>query len=168
MAIAYHLQQVLDYDAGPLLTRLTDRGLIRPSKRFQEISIDDIPDPQPEGLCRCGCGRSVAGTNRKWYEARCRYFADTVAEVIRGRPRLIYKLLVIRHGDKCANCGVPSAIAKLEVDHIHPVANGGGGRWLENYQLLCTGCHRAKTNQQVCAALLRRRPDAELPCPTNK
>lgn len=39
-----------------------------------------------------------------------------------------------------------------EMDHIHPVIEGGGGTGLENLQTLCVPCHKRKT-----ASLLRRR-----------
>lgn len=34
----------------------------------------------------------------------------------------------------------------VKLDHIVPVKFGGGGCWLNNYQLLCHNCHVQKTN----------------------
>ena len=42
--------------------------------------------------------------------------------------------------DGCENNG-------HECDHIVEVADGGGGLWLENFQMLCHDCHVAKTNR---------------------
>jgi 5-methylcytosine-specific restriction endonuclease McrA len=36
---------------------------------------------------------------------------------------------------------------RWEADHIIPVADGGGECGLENYRLLCRGCHTAVTSQ---------------------
>jgi 5-methylcytosine-specific restriction endonuclease McrA len=36
---------------------------------------------------------------------------------------------------------------RWEADHILPVADGGGECGLENYRLLCRGCHAAVTRQ---------------------
>ena len=44
--------------------------------------------------------------------------------------------------ERCAECVKPGT----EVDHILPVALGGGPE-LENLQLLCQRCHAAKTRQ---------------------
>jgi 5-methylcytosine-specific restriction endonuclease McrA len=51
--------------------------------------------------------------------------------------------LIQQHGEACACCGVMGEA--LQVDHILPVHQGGGGRWLDNYQLLCIGCHKSKS-----------------------
>lgn len=37
--------------------------------------------------------------------------------------------------------------SKIHLDHIIPVHKGGGGCWLNNYQLLCEECHKIKSNQ---------------------
>lgn len=50
---------------------------------------------------------------------------------------------------KCAKCGgSPSSdhTVELEVDHIHPVARGGGNS-LENLQALCRKCNQGKKDR---------------------
>jgi site-specific DNA-methyltransferase (adenine-specific) len=44
---------------------------------------------------------------------------------------------------KCNACGVDMEIRHLEIDHIIPVAKGGGD-YYENYQLLCGNCNKIK------------------------
>ena len=36
-----------------------------------------------------------------------------------------------------------------DMDHIHPVDEGGGGCGLDNLQTLCQPCHKAKTRRQA-------------------
>jgi 5-methylcytosine-specific restriction endonuclease McrA len=45
----------------------------------------------------------------------------------------------------------------FEMDHILPVAQGGGSCGLENLQSLCLPCHRDKTREQMRAKRLRRK-----------
>lgn len=64
-----------------------------------------------------------------------------------SRTRRDRMLLIERDGGKCNRCGVlgrhlPEGEV-LHVDHIVPVARGGGEE-LENKQLLCPACNTAK------------------------
>lgn len=44
------------------------------------------------------------------------------------------------------NC--PGRTTLWDADHVVPVAQGGGGCGLDNYQTLCVWCHRDKTARQ--------------------
>lgn len=44
-----------------------------------------------------------------------------------------------------------------EADHILPVAHGGGGCDLDNFQTLCSACHRGKTRLQARQKAQNRR-----------
>ena len=46
--------------------------------------------------------------------------------------------------NECFVCG---EVDGLELDHIHPISQGGSDT-IENCQLLCSACHRQKTNVQ--------------------
>ncbi len=48
------------------------------------------------------------------------------------------------HDNQCAECG---GCEGLTLDHIVPLASGGGNT-LDNLQLLCADCHRAKTARE--------------------
>lgn len=54
--------------------------------------------------------------------------------------------IIHRDGAKCVACGVDSARASLEVDHIIPVILGGTGDD-ENLRTLCSGCHKKETTR---------------------
>jgi 5-methylcytosine-specific restriction enzyme A len=68
--------------------------------------------------------------------------------------------LLARDGRVCAACGIaehravgdwlndPGAPFPFIVDHVAPLA-GGGAHALDNMQLLCPRCHRAKTAAEV-------------------
>jgi len=49
---------------------------------------------------------------------------------------------------KCKACGDDFKIWNLEIDHIIPVARGGGD-YYENYQLLCGSCNRIKGDRPM-------------------
>ncbi|MCL2116930.1 MAG: HNH endonuclease [Planctomycetaceae bacterium] len=49
---------------------------------------------------------------------------------------------------KCNACGQDFEIWNLEIDHIIPVAKGGGD-YYENYQLLCGSCNRIKGDRPM-------------------
>ena len=60
-----------------------------------------------------------------------------------------------RDGFKCSYCGAtPSEKVLLEVDHIHPVAEGGGDN-IDNLVTACFNCNRGKG-----AGLLSSIPDS--------
>ena len=48
--------------------------------------------------------------------------------------------VLARDGNTCATCGSTEG---LQIDHIHPVANGGGP-YLGNLQVLCKACNLQK------------------------
>lgn len=46
---------------------------------------------------------------------------------------------------RCAQCGESGAASSLEIDHIVPLAKGGGNHLL-NMQVLCRACNSAKSD----------------------
>lgn len=48
----------------------------------------------------------------------------------------------------CAGCGIEAPPSALDVDHIVPLAHGGGDV-TANVQPLCRPCHRAKTRDDM-------------------
>jgi len=69
-----------------------------------------------KGICQL-CGVNVVKAHREW---------------TRAKPPA---------GDRAARRAWRQARPRWEVDHIVPVADGGGECGLENYRLLCRGCH---------------------------
>jgi 5-methylcytosine-specific restriction protein A len=55
----------------------------------------------------------------------------------------IRERIILRDGAACRKCG--KMVGRLEVDHIVPLHLGGIEDSDANRQLLCTDCHRAKT-----------------------
>ncbi len=74
------------------------------------------------GVCRM-CGFDVRQADRVWK---------------RNKPPAI---------DRAARRAWRAARPRWEADHILPVADGGGECGLDNYRLLCRGCHAAVTSQ---------------------
>jgi hypothetical protein len=144
-----HITQVLQFDPTELLAKLTAKGKIKPFSRRQDIGVDDVLPSQPAGLCACGCGAAIKKPRRKWATDSCCWFGYAVQGILLGDMKEVLKYLQRQRKAAglpvwaCWHCG---EISKLEVDHILAVKLGGGGRWLDNYQLLCGVCHQKKTN----------------------
>lgn len=101
----------------------------------------------PAGTCICGKVVNTKTKTRRWCGDDCRNVAYAARCAISYGPD--YSYFKEFRGIGCQSCG---EIAKqMEVDHIIPVAMGGGMAWFDNYQLLCKSCHRDKTRQDVAA-----------------
>ena len=58
-----------------------------------------------------------------------------------------------RDSYRCRSCGVTAAHARLEVDHIVPVASGGRND-LANLQTLCETCNSGKGSKVLAGEAL--------------
>jgi 5-methylcytosine-specific restriction protein A len=95
--------------------------------------------PNGRPLCRW-CGTEVSGRRRTWCSDAC------VHEYL-GRQWGAIRAQVIRRDQACRECGLTypaTARTRWEVDHIVPVADGGGAE-MENLRLLCVTCHKRVT-----------------------
>lgn len=93
--------------------------------------------------CACGCGQLLIGRRTRWANNACAAFARTIWEIIDGRQATIKKFVTMYNcGWKCVVC---NSSKQIKLDHVVPVKFGGGGCWLNNYQLLCHSCHIEKT-----------------------
>ena len=63
------------------------------------------------------------------------------------QPRwaIVRRRVLDRDGWRCQKCGLPG---RLEVDHLTPLADGGGVYEPDNLQALCRPCHFAKTKRE--------------------
>lgn len=95
----------------------------------------------------------------------CQILPLQIFWIIQGDVDTISKYVRARDGDRCKHChgtwdsiweslkdedlswDQKARIATLELDHVTPVWKGGGGCWLNNYQLLCNRCHKIKTKE---------------------
>jgi len=90
---------------------------------------------------------------------------------VRRSPEFAADLFRFKFGTRCASCGADeglwrkaweaasealrevgivyllSAFPTFQLDHIRPVADGGGSCGLENYRLLCRPCHAGVTRR---------------------
>ena len=114
------------------------------AKALHEFSLANDPAYQrravwqrDRGLC-AGCGRDTLALRRRLQRAddeeRARLYQELLPE---GFDRHALDKLML-----------------WQMDHVHPVIEGGGGSGLENLQTLCIPCHKRKTADQ-----LRRRRD---------
>lgn len=139
------VKKVLFFDPAPIYERCGH--LINPFERNPKasaISVSIIFKNEP-GVCACGCGAKLTGRKTRWATEGCAKFPVAVYFILQGRTANIYNYLATYNGDCCHECG--DTKVSLFVDHKHPVKLGGAGGWLSNYQLLCSDCHRDKTNR---------------------
>lgn len=85
---------------------------------------------------------------------RCRLDVNALAVVLRGRGTAI--------ASRNARMGARpeasySADGLWDMDHVVPVADGGGACGIENLQVLCVWCHKEKTREQAAARAAARK-----------
>ena len=131
------------------------RVTIKPFERINAPSVIDMFPPQGK-LCSCGCGAELTGRRTRWAKDECGSFASIVQSIISGQTGTIKTYLEKYYGENCSSCGCKDTghnmgsngwVTNIKVDHIIPVKHGGGGSWLNNYQLLCHECHVKKTKE---------------------
>ncbi len=115
-------------------------------KRVQaNLEFSKLFPSKIDKTCSCGCGLVLSGRRTRWATKTCAAFAAIIWEIIDGRQATIRKFIKLYNGSwKCVVC---NSGRQVKLDHTVPVKLGGGGCWLNNYQLLCHNCHVIKTNQ---------------------
>lgn len=126
-------------------------------KRSQSISFELLFPKKKDGYCDCGCGQKLTGKRTRYASNDCCLFTQSVWGILSGHSEIISKFLKLKFKNwACCNCGVMDKFKELKnglvvncihKDHIMPVHKGGGGCWLDNYQLLCDDCHKDKTKK---------------------
>jgi 5-methylcytosine-specific restriction endonuclease McrA len=111
------------------------------------------------GMCYCGCGQTTTG-NRNFATSKCTSLFYDVAEMIASQGKTLQKFLIKLRGKKCEKCSKETSF--LEIDHIVEVNEGGGLCWIDNYQLLCSDCHKEKTKAYAGIRAERARALKEL------
>jgi|ERR1043165_772396 5-methylcytosine-specific restriction endonuclease McrA len=126
------------------------------SRAQQHLSFPLLFPQVKQGMCACGCGKTLSGKQRRWASAECTEFALNVWRIIDGQVDTVkYFVNLYNKGTRrCGRCG--KGRMKFEIDHVVPVHSGGGGCWLNNYQRLCKTCHRQKTNEDLVSRKKRK------------
>lgn len=150
-----HQQRILELDPKPIYDRIN----IDIYSRFQSISMSCLFPIRNDGLCACGCESKLTGRRKRWANDSCYYFAQSVFGIINGHSEIISSYLRKIYPDwACCKCGLTESykefknglcVSSIHKDHILAVVNGGGGCWLDNYQLLCSDCHKEKTKTDL-------------------
>jgi len=58
-------------------------------------------------------------------------------------PLVVRTYVFDRDNSQCQSCGKTEAVAKLQIDHIIPLAQGGSND-ISNLQTLCNTCNQRK------------------------
>lgn len=101
-------------------------------------------------LCRW-CGKVVKPPRRTICSSDCEH-----EYTIRCNPSYARNLVQLRDKCICAICGVNAGF-DWDMDHIIPVAAGGGECGLENLRTLCRACHKKETAKLVKRLTEKRR-----------
>lgn len=118
-----------------------------PFSRYQNgLAVVHLYPLRYDGLCACGCGKKLTGRRKRWATNLCSKSCLDKLLVIKGDTQHIRCLLYGRDHGVCAACG---DCEKWHADHILPVEYGGGACTLDNFQTLCTDCHKIKTAYQA-------------------
>ncbi|MVZ65028.1 hypothetical protein GQF61_04135 [Sphingobacterium sp. DK4209] len=112
--------------------------------RYQRgLSMEDLFPKREDNTCACGCGNLLYGRKRKWYSQTCMHNSLTQFQIIKGDTSVIREELFKLDGGFCRSCGVYDE--KWQADHILSVSEGGAACSLDNFQTLCSCCHKEKT-----------------------
>ena len=108
--------------------------------------ISESPYKRHWGSVRGACEALEAFHNGRI--SRARLLAGKVTASSRTTIPLKDRWAVLKRDDyRCVKCGASQSNGNsLEVDHIHPVAKGGGNA-LENLQTLCHKCNQGKKDR---------------------
>lgn len=169
-------QRILMTDPKPLYEAIYNRSeQMKPNsdarfshfKRHNSLDVHTIFPNQDDKSCACGCGQELSGRRRRYATDECNIYVRMVYGIIAGQAPIITKIMKDIFGMTCNKCGIdenqahekyciPTASGivncQIELDHIVPVHQGGGGCWLSNYQFLCKECHKQKSREE------RKRP----------
>jgi 5-methylcytosine-specific restriction endonuclease McrA len=96
--------------------------------------VRDLIYERDKGICS-DCGLDTDKAKKRIYDA---LKSETIHFSVMKDSWYFHKWL-----------GIPANRTSIwDADHIKPVAQGGGGCGLDNYQTLCIWCHKKKTKQQ--------------------
>ena len=115
-------------------------------ERWNRHKLSVLFPDKKNGRCGCGCGRKLKGFRKRWATSDCEEFALYYLRIRQGKRDIIFHFIALQKGRACCKCG---SVDQLELDHIVPICKGGGGQWLDNYQILCRDCHIQKTKEDV-------------------
>ena len=154
--------------------------LIDPYARYQpKLKTNHVFPHRDDGKCDCGCGRTLPTIRRRWASDECHWAAQRMMSVLHSYGPVITDILARRDGQRCDHCAAEPeelvwsedwrerarqkrAQLKLEADHIVEVVDGGGGRDLSNFQLLCHPCHVKKTTKSRRVRALAKKQNLNL------
>jgi 5-methylcytosine-specific restriction endonuclease McrA len=115
-------------------------------KRYQtSLRVHHLYPAKKDGICDCGCGKELTGKQRRWASTKCTTKVVKEFKIIKGDVQVIREELRRRDKEICAECNEPADV--WQADHILEVRHGGGGCTLDNFQTLCTDCHKKKTKE---------------------
>lgn len=133
-------------------------SLINRFTRYQTgLGLKDLFPTSKDGTC-AGCDSVLLGRKKRWCGESCRTSALMKYYVIKGDTMVIRELLYRVDRGACRNCG--EITGDWQADHILPVQYGGGGCTMNNFQTLCTSCHREKTSYNAAHCNTAIRADA--------
>ena len=160
---------VIDFDqkvinAGYFLIELMKKAGIHDQfrRKIKTGIVLDLVQPIG-GSCGCGCGKELPHPSSKYANHLCSQAIFEAAWMLTNQDQSLRKFLIKLRGQKCECCNEPKKYASsLEIDHIVEVKQGGGLCWIDNFQLLCSECHKAKTAKFAADRANQRKAEKQL------
>lgn len=109
------------------------RITIRDKSGAKTEVYDNFPG---EGVC-------YRVSTRLWHPKQPPTELERKRNAFTSKSREYFTQLVLRDGGFCVKCG---SVQQLTVDHIVPLARGGGNE-LDNLQILCKSCNSSKRDR---------------------
>lgn len=130
--------------------------------RVWNVAVNEVWK-RDNGIC-AACGRDAKAIYEKFLSIKARAWSSdrAVREKAEVERRVLIEELNAAGFHLYSYTSLPTWGELYQVDHITPVAEGGGGCGLDNLQTLCTACHKAKTAEQATRAAARRNPQLPL------
>lgn len=124
--------------------------------RVWSVAVNAV-NARDQGVC-AKCGRDAKEIVKQFLSFRARMASREreIAEAANAERRALIDTLNAEGFHLGLWTKMPHQGDLYQIDHIKPVAHGGGGCGLDNLQTLCTACHKAKTAAQ-------RKPQLPLP-----
>lgn len=130
--------------------------------RVWTVAVREV-EKRDNGVC-AACGRDAVEIVKTFLSIKARAWSNDpdVRKQAEAERRALIAELNAQGFSLYSYTSVPMWGELYQVDHITPVAEGGGGCGLSNLQTLCTSCHKAKTAEQASRKATRRKPQKSL------
>lgn len=123
-------------------------------KRIVARNLSDLPQKKDqEGRLICvECGKLLTSRQRKYCSDICSH-----ETWVKNNHQSLRLQIAKDNNYICKKCGIKFSIDNLILDHIKPIALGGGEFDKTNVQILCRDCNKLKTRNDLKLISIERK-----------